>query len=93
VVGELVGLVREHPLPERPYAQLMLALYRQGRQAEALDTFTRLRDRLQVDLASTHRLVCGGCTSRSSSRTLRWGPRAEAQCSAALASSLGGGGR
>ena len=39
VVGELEALVHEHPLRERFREQLMLALYRSGRQAEALETF------------------------------------------------------
>ena len=45
VLGELDELVREHPLRERLHAQRMLALYRCGRQAEALEAF---RDARQV---------------------------------------------
>jgi DNA-binding SARP family transcriptional activator len=48
LVGELEVLVHEHPLREGPRAQLMLALYRSGRQAEALD-FYREGRRLLVD--------------------------------------------
>ncbi|WP_449348955.1 BTAD domain-containing putative transcriptional regulator, partial [Streptomyces shaanxiensis] len=50
VVGELEQLVAAHPLRERFSAQLMLALYRSGRQAEALACYQRLRERLRDEL-------------------------------------------
>jgi DNA-binding SARP family transcriptional activator len=43
LIAELEELVTLHPLRERFRAQLMLALYRSGRQAEALETFRRGR--------------------------------------------------
>ena len=43
LVGELEALHRENPLRERPVGQLMLALYRSGRSADALRTFERFR--------------------------------------------------
>jgi DNA-binding SARP family transcriptional activator len=46
VVGELETLVADHSLRERFCAQLMLALYRAGRQAEALAAYRTVRDRL-----------------------------------------------
>ncbi len=43
VIGRLSVLVEEHPMRERLRALLMLALYRAGRQAEALDAFREAR--------------------------------------------------
>ena len=50
VVGELEHLVGRHPLRERLWAHLMLALYRAERQSEALRAATRLRRLLQEEL-------------------------------------------
>ena len=65
VVDELEARLAAQPLDERACAQLMLALYRTGRQADALDVYRatseRLRDELGVDpspmLASLHERV------------------------------------
>jgi tetratricopeptide (TPR) repeat protein len=43
VVAELRALTAAHPLRERFHEQLMLALYRTGRQAEALEAYQRVR--------------------------------------------------
>jgi predicted ATPase/DNA-binding SARP family transcriptional activator len=50
VLGELSGLVAAHPFRERLWELLMLALYRSGRQAEALATFRRARSTLVEQL-------------------------------------------
>ena len=48
LVGELEALTNEHPLREQLLARLLLALYRSGRQAEALEAYQTAR-RLFVD--------------------------------------------
>lgn len=50
VVGELEKLVADQPLRERPTSLLMLALYRSGRQAEALRAYERTRRMLAEEL-------------------------------------------
>lgn len=51
LVGDLYTLVSEHPLREVFHRQLMLALYRSGRQADALAVYRSLRERLGRDLS------------------------------------------
>ena len=51
VVSELEVLIREHPFRERPRGQLMVALYRCGRQAQALEAFQQARRALVEELA------------------------------------------
>ena len=50
VIAELEALVREHPLRERIRGQLMLALYRCGRQAEALEAYRDAHRRMSEEL-------------------------------------------
>jgi DNA-binding SARP family transcriptional activator len=50
LVGELEGLVVQQPLRERLRGQLMLALYRSGRQAEALEAYQEGRRALVDEL-------------------------------------------
>ena len=56
LTGEIDALVQEHPLRERLWSQLMIALYRSGRQGDALRAYQRARtvlaDELGVDPGS-----------------------------------------
>jgi DNA-binding SARP family transcriptional activator len=50
LIGELEGLIAEHPLREHLRSQLILALYRAGRQAEALEVYRETRRVLSEEL-------------------------------------------
>ena len=50
LIGELEAHIAEQPLRERPRGQLMLALYRSGRQAEALEAYREARRVLVEEL-------------------------------------------
>jgi DNA-binding SARP family transcriptional activator/tetratricopeptide (TPR) repeat protein len=50
VVGEVTRLIGDHPLREGLWARLALALYRAGRQGEALAALARARDRIVEEL-------------------------------------------
>ena len=71
LVGELRGLTETHPLHERFWGQLMLALYRCGRQAEALSAYGRARGVLVDELG----LEPGAELRRLEMDVLRQAPR------------------
>jgi YVTN family beta-propeller protein len=52
VLREVIALAADHPLQEHVQAQLMLTLYRSGRQAEALEVFRVTRARLVDEIGS-----------------------------------------
>jgi DNA-binding SARP family transcriptional activator/tetratricopeptide (TPR) repeat protein len=51
-VSGLSTLVSAHPLRERPWALLIRALHRSGRQADALDAYQRIRQTLREELGA-----------------------------------------
>lgn len=50
IIPELTELVRKHPLREQFCSLLMVALYRSGRQIDALDAYRKLKHQLDEDL-------------------------------------------
>ncbi|WP_216906054.1 AfsR/SARP family transcriptional regulator [Nocardia noduli] len=50
LIGELSSLSARYSLNENIFAQLMLALYRSGRQADALDRYRELQTRVRDEL-------------------------------------------
>jgi DNA-binding SARP family transcriptional activator len=62
--AELAGLVREHPLRERLREHQMVALYRQGRRAEALEVFAEVRALLGDELGVDPGLALQRCFER-----------------------------
>ncbi|RMI36532.1 AfsR/SARP family transcriptional regulator, partial [Actinomadura harenae] len=61
LVGEILAQVEQHPLRERMRGQLMIALYRCGRQSEALEVFRQggrlLREETGLDLGARLRAL------------------------------------
>ena len=61
VIGELERLVTEEPLREHLHAQRMLALYRSGRQAEALEAYRDARSALVEQIGVEPGRSCAAC--------------------------------
>ncbi len=72
LIGELQALVVEWPLRERLWGQLMVALYRAGRQGEALAAYSRARGRLVAELGIEPRAALQRLQRQILPLTLRW---------------------
>jgi YVTN family beta-propeller protein len=96
LVGELTALVRQNRLRERMRMQLMLALYRCGRQAEALDVFQEYRrglaEELGLDPSPRLQQLEGAILARDPSLDVHPNPAAPAAATADI-SRLSRGGR
>ena len=90
VAADLEPVVAQDPRQEALAGLLMTALYRAGRQADALEVFARTRRHLDDELGLR---ALGGaaarCTSASSSRTRRWPPSRAAPAGATAPRSAG----
>ena len=78
VIGELEDLVAAHPLRERLRGQLMVALYRDGRQAEAVDVYRRAREEFVAELG----IEPGPALQKLQQAVLRQDPSLEAPLAA-----------
>ncbi|MCU1666164.1 MAG: hypothetical protein JWR58_6229 [Pseudonocardia sp.] len=87
VAAELMELVAEHPLREKLHGQLMLALNRGGRQADALKVFHDLRTRLVDELG----IDPGSEVLRLHERVLAGEPQAPRTVSGPSAAAAGAG--
>jgi DNA-binding SARP family transcriptional activator len=89
LVGELDALCQEHGLRERLWAQRMLALYRSGRQADALAAYQQLRatlaDEVGLDLSGDLRRLEAAILAQDPALTTHTAAR-----SAALSAELTG---
>ena len=83
LVGQLEALISDHPLRERLRGQLMLALYRSGRQADALEVYRQTRETLDEELG----LAPSRPLQRLQTAILRQEPALEVSIEAAAAES------
>ncbi|MBV9664041.1 MAG: AAA family ATPase, partial [Actinobacteria bacterium] len=97
LVGDLEAACRTHPLRERLWGQRMVALYRAGRQADALRAFQELRRTLSEELGIDPNPALARLENAilTQSPTLDWLPPADRVSNASAPSSdlPGAGGR